>query len=110
MTPISVYKRLKKRFGPQHWWPADTPFEVIVGAILTQNTAWTNVERALRNLKREGFLSFGKMHRMNRPLLAAHIRPAGFFRVKARRLKAFLSFLHKEYEGDLAKLFKEPSA
>ncbi len=89
MTFHSVYKTLFKHFGPQHWWPADTPFEVMVGAVLTQNTAWTNVEKAIVNLKERDVLRAATIVQMPSTDLAELIRPAGYFNVKARRLKNF---------------------
>src|SRR3990167_5451653 len=82
-----TYKKLFAAFGPQHWWPGDTPFEVIVGAILTQNTAWTNVEKAIRNLKRAKLLIPKKLHDLSHDELAKLIKPAGYFNIKAKRLK-----------------------
>jgi endonuclease-3 related protein len=102
----SVYGRLYKAFGPQRWWPGDTPFEVAIGAILTQNTAWTNVERAIKNIKAEGRLSFRAMERLSEKRLAGMIRPAGYFNIKARRLKHFLRFLKTGYGGSMALLRK----
>lgn len=99
-----IYKTLYKAFGPQHWWPGDTPFEVAVGAILTQNTNWGNVEKAIANLKKEGVLSARKLHELPVERLAQLIRPAGYFNVKARRLKAFLDFLMENYKGSLQKM------
>ena len=106
---LSIFNRLKNEFGPQHWWPAKTPFEVVVGAILTQNTAWSNVEKAIKNLRGERLLSANRMHRAKPRLLASLIRPAGYFNVKSKRLKNFITFLNKEYSGSLDKLFKEPA-
>jgi endonuclease-3 related protein len=93
------------RFGPQHWWPGDTRFEIIVGAILTQNTAWTNVEKAIANLKSAGALSSpAAMKRLSIRKLAGLIRPAGYYNIKAKRLKNFLDFLDKRYSLSLAAL------
>ncbi|WP_456397969.1 endonuclease [Desulfurobacterium sp.] len=88
-----VFDRLFRFFGPQCWWPADTKFEVCVGAILTQNTAWTNVEKAIRNLKKENLLSPYSIIRVPDERLKELIRPAGFFNQKAERLKIFAKFL-----------------
>jgi len=77
------------RYGPQHWWPADTTFEVMVGAVLTQNTAWGNVERAITNLKRAGLLDACAIRDCPRAVLARHLKPSGYFNVKARRLAEF---------------------
>ena len=96
---------MRARAGHQHWWPGETPFEVCVGAILTQNTAWTNVERAIANLKKADVLEPGKMFALPEVKLAELIRPAGYFNVKARRLRSFLRVLFWEFGGDLGKLF-----
>jgi len=89
MTFLSVYKMLFKHGGPQRWWPGDTPFEVMVGAVLTQNTAWTNVEKAITNLKRARALTAKRIDTLAADELAALIRPAGYFNIKARRLQNF---------------------
>jgi len=94
--------------GPQGWWPAKTPFEVCVGAILTQNTAWTNVERAIANLKAGYCLSAEAIHRIPEARLARLIRPAGYFNVKARRLKSFVGFLLRELGGDITRIREIP--
>ncbi|QJA06342.1 endonuclease III domain-containing protein [Thermosulfurimonas marina] len=99
-----IYERLYQHFGPQGWWPAESPFEVCVGAILTQNTNWRNVERALKNLKERGLLEPHRLAKLSETELANLIRPAGYFRVKARRLKAFLGWLLERCEGDLSAL------
>lgn len=96
---------MRARFGHQHWWPGETPFEVCVGAILTQNTAWTNVERAIANLKTARVLEPTKMFALPEAKLAELIRPAGYFNVKARRLRSFLRVLVEDLNGDLKKLF-----
>lgn len=92
-----IYGKLYKSFGPQHWWPADTPFEVMVGAILTQNTNWQNVEKAVANLKKNKALDPAKLYRMPQKKLALLIRPAGYFNIKAKRLKNFLKFYLDTY-------------
>ena len=107
---LTVFKRLREAFGPQAWWPAQTPFEVMVGAILTQNTAWTNVERAIANLKASGALEPGALVRMPHGELAALIRPAGYYNVKARRLKAFLDYFVGRYGGDPDRMRARPAA
>jgi endonuclease-3 related protein len=99
-----VFDALSDTFGPQRWWPADTPFEVMVGAVLTQNTAWTNVERALENLREGGLLSPRAIHRLPAEELAELIRPAGYFRVKARRLKNLVALIEERYRGDVGAL------
>ena len=99
---LNIYERLYQRYGPQHWWPAEGPFETIVGAILTQNAAWTNAERALDNLKAAGRLSPEAIREMPEHELAQLIRPSGYFNAKARKLKAMASFL-AAYDDDLAR-------
>lgn len=90
---LELYNRLFKAYGPQHWWPAETPFEVMVGAVLTQNTAWINVEKAIYNLKAADKLALLPMIRMSERRLAGLIRPAGYFNIKTRRLKALCQWL-----------------
>jgi endonuclease-3 related protein len=105
-----VYRRLRKAFGHAGWWPGDSPFEVCVGAILVQNTAWTNVERALDGLRRRRLLSFRALDRLPASRLAPLVRSSGTFRVKARRLRAFLDFLGAEYGGRVAAMRSEEPA
>jgi endonuclease-3 related protein len=102
-----IYRTLFKALGPQHWWPGDTPFEVAVGAILTQNTNWGNVEKAIGHLKAAHVLSAKKIHEMPVNRLAAFIRPAGYFNIKARRLKSFIHFLCEQYGGSMKRMEKE---
>jgi len=102
---MDYYETLFNAFGPQGWWPGRTRMEVITGAILTQNTAWTNVEKAIRGLKKEGILNPEGLKRVRVERLAGIIRPAGYFNVKAGRLKNFLRFLFKDYNGSLTRLF-----
>ncbi len=97
-----IYRTLFKAFGPQNWWPGETPFEVAVGAILTQNTNWGNVEKAINNLKNASVLSAKKIHAMPAGRLATLIKPAGYFNVKAKRLKNFIAFLIEDYHGSMA--------
>ena len=99
-----VYTRLFDAFGPQHWWPGETPFEVAIGAVLTQNTNWGNVERAIRNLKEAGVLGGPAMERMSGERLAELIRPSGYFNVKAKRVKALVRFIQNDYHGDLDRM------
>ena len=99
-----IYKRLYAYFGPQHWWPGDSAFEVMVGAILTQNTNWQNVEKAINNLKKHRLLELSKLHRLPEKKLASLIRPAGYYNIKAKRLKSFLRFLSENYRGSLRKM------
>jgi len=102
-----IYNRLFDRYGPLNWWPAETPFEVCVGAILTQNTAWTNVERAIIALKTAGILSPQGLRDCEPQQLAELIRPAGYFNVKSRRLKEFVAWLHDRYGGSLERMFTD---
>ncbi len=97
-------------FGPQRWWPGDTPFEVCVGAILTQNTAWTNVAKAIANLRCARVLTPQRLCALPHAKLATLIRPAGYFNVKARRLRSFLDFLHEQFRDDLRTMFLLPTA
>jgi endonuclease-3 related protein len=96
---LTIYGRLLRHHGHGGWWPGETPFEVCLGAILTQNTAWTNVERALDTLRARRLLSFEALDRRPAREIAPLIRPSGYFNVKARRLRAFLDFLGREYGG-----------
>jgi endonuclease III related protein len=93
-----------------HWWPARTPFEVIVGAILTQNTAWSNVERAIANLRRARLLTPRGIERVSTARLERLVRPSGYFRQKTKKLKAFARFLRREYGGSLARMFRAPTS
>lgn len=104
---LLIYERLLKQFGTQNWWPAKTQFEVIIGAILTQNTAWQNVEKAICNLDRKGLLSLNKSKEVDIEELAELIRPSGYYNVKAKRVKNFIDFLFKEFEGDISKMFEQ---
>ena len=104
---IEIYHKLYHAFGPQHWWPGDSPFEIAVGAILTQNTNWANVEKAIASLKNKRALSAKGIHEMKTEKLALFIRPAGYFNVKARRLKAFIHFLINEYHGSMGRMKNE---
>lgn len=107
---LTIYHRLLERFGPRHWWPGETPFEVIVGAILTQATAWRNVEKAIANLKAAGALTPVGMAALSQARLAELIRPAGYHQVKARKLRAFLEYLDHDYAGNLERLLTRPMA
>ena len=104
---IEIYHKLYHAFGPQHWWPGDSPFEIAVGAILTQNTNWANVEKAIASLKNKRALSAKGIHEMKTEKLALFIRPAGYFNVKARRLKAFIHFLINDYHGSMGRMKNE---
>jgi endonuclease-3 related protein len=101
----AFFEAMHKRLGPQHWWPGETPTEVIIGAILTQNTSWKNVERAITNLGHAGCLDWAKLRDIALADLAELIRPAGYFNVKTKRLKAFVTWLWERYDGDLDRMF-----
>ena len=103
-----VFNTLLTTYGPRHWWPGETPFEVCVGAILTQNTNWGNVEKAIANLKTADRLSMVGIATLAPDALAALIRPAGYFNVKAARLQAFTGFVQQNYHGSLDQLFAGP--
>ena len=105
----SYFETLSKTLGPMRWWPARTPFEVIVGAILTQNTAWQNVEKAIANLRRERLLTPRAIEGVSHQRLARLVRPSGYFRQKAKKLKAFARFLRNEYGGSLRRMFQTPT-
>jgi endonuclease-3 related protein len=105
----AYYRILFSAWGCQHWWPARTRFEVIVGAYLTQNTAWTNVESALSNLRSARLLNLEGIRQVALPELERLIHCAGYFRQKARRLKTFVAFLDQHYRGSLSKLFSQPT-
>jgi len=98
------FRTLLDAYGPQHWWPGETPFEVMVGAVLTQNTNWANVERAINNLKKAKLLDPEKLHALDPGRLAELIRPAGYFQVKTKRLKNFLAWLMTACDGDISQL------
>jgi len=99
-----IYELAFERFGPQHWWPGETQFEIITGAILTQNTSWANVEKAIANLKSADRLTPEKLHHLDLSQLAALIRPAGYYNIKAKRLKNFVDWLFDNYDGKLTNL------
>ncbi|MCM8789749.1 MAG: endonuclease III domain-containing protein [Candidatus Omnitrophica bacterium] len=104
-----IYKKLYKYFGPQRWWPADSKFEVILGAILTQNTNWQNVEKAIRNLKRKNLINIKKLHKLPLKKLANLIKPSGYYNIKSKRLKSFLRFFIDSYGASLKKMHLEDS-
>jgi endonuclease-3 related protein len=104
---LEIYNILLHEFGPRNWWPAKTRFEVIVGAILTQNTAWKNVEKAISNLSAKGVLSFKDIGDINEKDLAILIKPSGYFNQKAKKLKAFINFAVDQYGGSLSKMMRE---
>lgn len=107
-TLTEIYSALYSFFGPQHWWPGDTAFEVAVGAILTQNTNWGNVEKAISNLKKEKSLNVKILLEMPQNRLASLIRPAGYFNIKAKRLRNFLTFVSNHYRGSMKMMKSEP--
>jgi endonuclease-3 related protein len=99
-----IFELLFERFAPQRWWPGETKDEIIAGAILTQNTNWQNVEKALKNLKGAGLMSLEKLYNLDQQALAELIRPAGYYNIKAKRLKSFLKWLFEEHNGSLAEV------
>ena len=107
-TQQEVYRRLLDAFGPQHWWPGASPFEVLIGAVLTQNTSWRNVERAIDNLRRADLLEPHALYRVPPAELEQLLQPAGYFRVKARRLHNLLEFLVERYDGSEEAMFHTP--
>jgi len=101
----SIYRQLLRHYGPQHWWPAKTRWEMMVGAILTQNTSWQNVERAILNLKGHNSLSIQKMKQLSTNTLAKQIQSSGFFNVKAKRIKSLLHYFVSQHDGKLTSFF-----
>lgn len=104
-TLMLIYDRLNEHFGNCNWWPAVTPLEVVFGAILTQNTNWKNVEKALDNLRAHGLIDTERLLRESDDTVALLIRPSGYYNVKTKRLKAFLRFLHDEFDTSLDAMF-----
>ncbi len=100
-TLTEIYQLLYDALGPQHWWPGETPFEIIIGAILTQNTSWTNVEKAINNLKSADYLGPNELHNIEPSQLAELIRPAGYYNIKTKRLKNFLNWFFESCNGDV---------
>ncbi len=105
----AIYRKLTREWGPQHWWPAETPFEVIVGAILGQNTSWTNVERALASLRSANSLTIDAIRTLPIAKLEQLVRSSGYYRQKAQRLKGFVSFIDEHYNASLEKMFATPT-
>lgn len=103
---LEIYRILLDHFGPQNWWPGDTPFEVMVGAVLTQNTNWRNVSRAIDTLRDDGLLSFESMESLPAEVLAEKIRPSGYYNQKAKRLLGLLAAIRSD-SGDLATFFAQ---
>jgi endonuclease-3 related protein len=104
------YFALKRRYGPQHWWPGRTRLEVIIGAFLTQNTSWKNVERAIANLRRSRALNLTALRALPEQEVAMLIRSSGYFRQKARRIKNFISYLDRDHGGNIPRLFQSRTA
>jgi endonuclease III related protein len=109
-TLVQVYQTLFDAFGPQHWWPGDGQFEMIVGAVLVQNTAWKNVKKALDNLRQADLLEPHALYAVPVEELEELIRPAGYFRIKAKRLRSLLRFLVEQYDGSLEAMFHADTA
>lgn len=105
MRLTKLYDRLYAAYGPQKWWPGETPFEVLVGAVLVQNTAWKNVERAIANLRQESLMTPRKLYAVDPEELAELIRPAGYYRLKTQRLRNLLKLIVEEYDGSLDAFF-----
>ncbi|MGP8050189.1 MAG: endonuclease III domain-containing protein [Desulfobaccales bacterium] len=103
-----LYERLWQAFGPQDWWPGETPFEVALGAILTQNTNWKNVAKVITRLRAEDRLTAAALTALPEAELAELFRPAGYYNLKARRVKNFLTFLQEEYQGSLKLMTRRP--
>jgi len=101
---MKIYRTLYRAYGPRHWWPGDTSFEVMVGAILTQNTSWRNVEKAIQKLKGKEVLNPRGMHRLKKSQLAPLIKSSGYYRIKTDRLKFFVDFFFEEYDGNVKKM------
>jgi endonuclease III related protein len=104
---LEIYQRLYDHFGPQQWWPGETPYEVVIGAVLTQNTSWNNVEKAIDNLQRAGMLSHEKMSSLPTGLLAEYIRPAGYYNIKAARLRNLFLLIRERYGGSVERMLTE---
>ncbi len=104
LTLRTIYEKLYAFYGPQYWWPGDTPFEMTVGAILTQNTNWANVEKAIDNLKVHDVMNSRALHKLPLQTLAALIRPSGYYNIKAKRIRAFLNFLFEKYGGSVGRM------
>ncbi len=107
-TLHEIYDRLFSAFGPQDWWPGESAFEVMVGAILVQNTAWKNVEKAIDRLREEGLLTPEALWRVPQPELEELLRPAGYYRLKAGRLRNLLRFFMDRYDGSTEAMFATP--
>ena len=102
-----IYRALLRVYGPQGWWPGDTPFEVMIGAVLTQNTAWSNVEKAISNLKGARAMNAASFRRLGPAELAGLIRPSGYYHIKTKRLANLMRFLDEQYRGSLARMLRD---
>ncbi len=105
---VQFYDVMTKHFGPMHWWPGDTPFEVIIGAILTQNTAWTNVEKCITAIKNDNAMDPYSMHVMPDEILKEMIRSSGYYNQKTKKIRAFLDFFHSTYNADIDAMKRQP--
>lgn len=101
----AIHQRLLKFYGPLHWWPGETPLEIMIGAILTQNTSWQNVVKAIQNIKKEGLLDVSALLAISEERLATLIRSSGYYNLKASRLKNFISYFYEKYRGSTEQLF-----
>ncbi|MCX8021171.1 MAG: endonuclease III domain-containing protein [Syntrophorhabdaceae bacterium] len=101
---MKIFELLFSHYGPRRWWPGDTPLEIAIGAILTQNTAWRNVEKAIENLKSLDMLDVKKLYDIETESLANIIKPSGFYNIKAKRLKNLIRLIYEEYGGDIEQL------
>jgi len=106
---LLIYKILVSEYNHQNWWPGDSPFEVIIGAILTQSVSWTNVEKAIKNLKNEGILEPEKLHKKEAGEIASHIKSSLYYNQKAIKIKNFVHFFFQEFEGNIQKMSEENS-
>ena len=104
---LEIYDLLDTHFGPLHWWPAESAFEVMIGAVLTQNTNWKNVEKSIESLKQAGLLSFSSLLSLPEQELAGYIRSSGYYNLKAKRLQNLLQMIDREYHGDLEAFFRD---
>jgi endonuclease III related protein len=104
---MEMFNLMLDRFGSQHWWPGDTELEMMVGAILTQNTSWKNVDKAIANLKNKDLLDIERLHSISPAALAEEIRPAGYFNIKSVRLKNLINFLVEQYAGDMSRFLSD---
>lgn len=105
--PQALYDTLFSWYGPSQWWPGDSPLEIALGAVLTQNTAWTNVEKAIYNLKAADMLDLFRIHAAEADLIASLIRPSGYYNIKTKRLKNLVSFIVDSFSGDLEVFFAQ---